>query len=33
MRAAVRDAVGLPVIEPAQAAVGLAVGMVLGEAR
>jgi allantoin racemase len=31
--ASVRDAVGLPVIEPAQAAVGLAVGMVLGEAR
>jgi hypothetical protein len=25
--------VGLPVIEPAQAAVGLAVGMVLGAAR
>ena len=31
--AAVRDAVGLPVIEPAQAAVGLAVGMVLAEGR
>jgi allantoin racemase len=31
--ASVRDAVGLPVIEPAQAAVGLAVGMVLGEGR
>lgn len=30
---AVREAVGLPVIEPAQAAVGLAVGMVLGEGR
>jgi allantoin racemase len=29
--AAVRDAVGLPVIEPAQAAVGLAVAMVLGD--
>lgn len=31
--AAVRDAVGLPVIEPAQAAAALAVGMVLGEGR
>jgi allantoin racemase len=30
-RMAVRDVVGLPVIEPAQAAVGLAMGMVLGE--
>jgi Asp/Glu/hydantoin racemase len=30
---AVRDAVGLPVIEPAQAAVGLAMGMVLGDGR
>jgi allantoin racemase len=31
--AAVRDAVGLPVIEPAQAAVGLAVAMLVGEGR
>jgi Asp/Glu/hydantoin racemase len=31
--AAVRDAVGLPVIEPAQAAVGLAVTMLVGEGR
>jgi allantoin racemase len=31
--ASVRDAVGLPVIEPAQAAVGLAMGMVLAEGR
>jgi allantoin racemase len=31
--AAVRDAVGLPVIEPAQAAVSLAVGVVLAEGR
>jgi allantoin racemase len=30
-RSAIVDAVGLPVIEPSQAAVGLAVGMVLGE--
>jgi allantoin racemase len=32
-RKAVRDAVGLPVIEPAQAAVALAMGMLLGENR
>jgi Asp/Glu/hydantoin racemase len=32
-RAAVREAVGLPVIEPAQAAAGLAVAMLLGEGR
>ncbi|HEY1413823.1 MAG TPA: aspartate/glutamate racemase family protein [Rhodopila sp.] len=31
-RAAVRDAVGLPVIEPSQAAAGLAVGMMIGDA-
>jgi Asp/Glu/hydantoin racemase len=31
-RAAVRDAVGLPVIEPSQAAAALAVGVVLGDA-
>jgi allantoin racemase len=31
--AAVRDAAGVPVIEPAQAAVSLAVGMVLAEGR
>ena len=31
-RAALRDAVGLPVIEPAQAAAGLAVALVLGDA-
>jgi Asp/Glu/hydantoin racemase len=30
-RATVRDAVGLPVIEPAQAAAALAVGLVLGD--
>jgi allantoin racemase len=32
-RASVREAVGLPVIEPAQAAAGLAVAMLLGEGR
>ena len=32
-QAAIRDAVGLPVIEPSQAAAALAVGMILGEVR
>jgi allantoin racemase len=32
-RAAVRDAVGLPVIEPAQAATALALAAVMGEGR